>query len=779
MSAAVVARNATTQGLATRIRRPSPQLVAPLVLGLIAVATHLIWFEPGAVLSGGDWQHYSLAEARGLYFSSGSWSGTNGLGRPNIQVSFNIFFWVWSAMTNIGFTWDQAVAVTFLIPIAFLNFLAPYFLIRKLTARVATSFACALFYGTTTYGIVNQVPIQFVYALAPLVLLLFIRALETKLVSHWVVFGIVFSVAACYEIRITYILAFVLASYALVMHASEARRLWRGLLAAAVVVLGLNAFWLLPTVLGSAPTAVRAVAQRGLFGTGLYDLRSALALHLWNWTGGLQNSLFQEQPIPLYFWFVPLVVALGSLWARGLAARDFRKHTFFASTTLVGLLLAKEAAPPFGVVYGWLYAHFPGFALYRESSKFYLVVALGYTVLLGYALSRARLPRLRAQDRTLRAVLVVVVGGLSLWNTKPLVTGDLGYLLVGRQQPADYGAFAQFVDRQDEYFRTLWLPRESQWATTSYLHPRVSVESVLPAQWVRALARPHDLSGVAPATLFAAAAPWAGTVHHLVDDASVKYVVVPLQDIANDDDFFGYYGQVRAAYIAQLNSVRWLHKVDIGASALAVFENTKFLPHVSVDTHAPADGGLGVEAKAPLGGSIRHVDFSISNPTHIRVRLQGLAGRVLLRFSEGYDSQWALLLRRPSTGVDGCTAAGGRDTGAAAPTVVAQCDSAAQFGEPIGLLPGSAAHVLATPHRTLDGYENGWVIDSLTVATEHPSLVTRNVDGSVDLDLDLYFRPQNYYYIGLMVSGTAVLGVIAFLALPPILRRKRQRGAVT
>ncbi|MDD4409346.1 MAG: hypothetical protein PHW52_01695 [Candidatus Pacebacteria bacterium] len=67
--------------------------------------------------------------------------------------------------------------------------------------------------------------------------------------------------------------------------------------------------------------------------------------------------------------------------------------------------------------------------------------------------------------------------------------------------------------------------------------------------------------------------------------SSVKYVVVPINDINNDDNFFIYYGgdrneNIRDWYISELDKVSWLKKIDIGTKELVVYENEEYKPYI-------------------------------------------------------------------------------------------------------------------------------------------------------------------------------------------------------
>ena len=60
--------------------------------------------------------------------------------------------------------------------------------------------------------------------------------------------------------------------------------------------------------------------------------------------------------------------------------RRRRYILFFAGVAVVGILLSKQTSQPFDSLYYWLYDNMPGFNAFREASKFYVLIALGYAV---------------------------------------------------------------------------------------------------------------------------------------------------------------------------------------------------------------------------------------------------------------------------------------------------------------------------------------------------------------------------------------------------------------
>jgi hypothetical protein len=142
-----------------------------------------------------------------------------------------------------------------------------------------------------------------------------------------------------------------------------------------IIVFLLNAYWLL--AFGKTGTlTVNSFFSRELFGNEFLNINYAFTLFHPFWTGK-RTTEFIIQPIPFTFWLIPLVAFIGLF-----LQRKKKNILFFGMVALVGIFLTKQVGQPFPNLYPWLYTHFPGFNAFREASKFFFIVALGYSVLI-------------------------------------------------------------------------------------------------------------------------------------------------------------------------------------------------------------------------------------------------------------------------------------------------------------------------------------------------------------------------------------------------------------
>lgn len=75
-------------------------------------------------------------------------------------------------------------------------------------------------------------------------------------------------------------------------------------------------------------------------------------------------------------------------------------------------------------------------------------------------------------------------------------------------------------------------------------------------------------------------------------------------------------------------------------------------------------------------------------------------------------------------------------------------------------------------HKLVYDYANSWTIDPEYIKANYPSsYYKQNPDGSIDIRMTLYFRPQSYFYLGLIISGTTFVLLLGYLGWS-VVRRK-------
>ncbi len=390
--------------------------VYPFVLSVLTILSHREWFNINSILFYHDWQYRTnLAVSQIINFGYATWLGYTDLGYPNIQMGAFLPTYIWGLIGN----YDIGVKLTYLLPIAFLSVLAPYYLLKNITKDKKLSFLGALLYGFSTYILmrsVSHLPIAFVYSLTPIIILIFIKLLDNFSVKNILTFVFIYSLGCFYEIRIMYIVSIILFFYFFVFF--DKKKFWkckfRYLLLAGLIVF-INLFWLLPVIISDKQSFL-AVMDRGLWGNQYFSMLYSLAFFDFEWTGGYGGYSIKLHPIEIYNWLIP-ALSIFSLWQIKNEKNYNKKYIiFFALILLIGLLLTKQSAEPLSNLYLWLYSNFPGFSLFREASKFYLLLGIGY---LGLFVFGIKYLFSLINKKQIKIIVFVALSLILLFNIKP------------------------------------------------------------------------------------------------------------------------------------------------------------------------------------------------------------------------------------------------------------------------------------------------------------------------------------------------------------------------
>ncbi len=544
-------------------------------------------------------------------------------------------------------------------------------------------------------------------ALSPLALYLIMRFFEKRTTRTLVLLALLNIVISFYEFRAWYILA--LLEILAVFFYSLCRRqngftqfLLRVIppLFSIGSVFIVNLYWLISFSRSSTLTS-NQFFDRGLFGDSFLSINNALTLFHPFWTGK-ESSLFIVQKVPPYFWIVPIAAFLGLYLNRK------NKHVlFFGLVAIIGIMLTKQSSIPFQNMYKFLYDHLPGFNAFREASKFFFYIALGYSILIAsfvkYLSEETNSSQILYKSRKLIIGILVV---LFLLNLKPIMTNELGTLFIPRTVPNDYLIYKSFIKSQNGFSRSMWIPRDSRWSYYSKNNPSFSLVTLFPNGYFSDVNK-EQLEFIQTEDF-----------KQLLDLTSTKYIVIPLEDTTNDDNFFDFYSD-RKTYLQTIAKLKYLNKLNIGTKSIVIYEYSGYRNHIYSDL-----------------GSVSYVQIK---PYMYEVNLSNISKLTRLSFSESYHPGWKIYMGK------------------------------------LGIADSflSKNYLESNNMATSDMFQdNSFVIDPEKIKRELGNEgYTTNTDGSINLKLTIFFRPQIYIFIGLGVSAAFIFGA---LLLSIILRRQRK-----
>lgn len=78
-------------------------------------------------------------------------------------------------------------------------------------------------------------------------------------------------------------------------------------------------------------------------------------------------------------------------------------------------------------------------------------------------------------------------------------------------------------------------------------------------------------------------------------------------------------------------------------------------------------------------------------------------------------------------------------------------------------------------HTMVYDYANQWTIDPEYIRANYSKeFYKENPDGTIDVRMTLYFKPQSYFYLGLIISGTTLFLCIGYLVVSGVRNRRRK-----
>lgn len=164
------------------------------------------------------------------------------------------------------------------------------------------------------------------------------------------------------------------------------------------------------------------------------------------------------------------------------------------------------------------------------------------------------------------------------------------------------------------------------------------------------------------------------------------------------------------------------------------------------------------EGFTPLVAS-NNLTYKEISPTTFKLYISSLNKAQDIRFMQSFHSGWSVYLQ-PNTNRAWCNYTHLFETKLNI-TECIQDKRSFNFAEIHFLYERD---VFDDSHTTNEIYTNTWTIDPEYIKQNFSKdFYKQNPDGSIDVELVLYFKPQSYFYLGLLISGTTLLGCFGYL----------------
>lgn len=477
----------------------------------------------------------------------------------------------------------------------------------------------------------GQMAIAIAYAIAPLVLGIFIKLIEEEhfdlkksiLTGLIIALQLIFDPRAFYATIVSVLIYFIVVQLANRNSIDLIKKFIVIFVPPGVIAFLVHAFWLIPLLvtkqnpiqqLGPAYSSVEIVPYLSF---AKFEQTISMLHPYWP-----ENIFGKVYFMKSEFLLIPILAYLSLFFVKKLAQDEKKYIIFFIFLGLIGSFLAKGANDPFGGIYLWLFEHIPGFVMFRDPTKWYFLVVLSYSILIPFSIWKLykllesqlkfQISNFKFQITTKGKILnvknffLLFITLYLLYLIRPAFFGELTGTFRQQSLPQEYVKLANFLSKEKVFYRTFWIPTHERFGFRSDIHPSISGQEFINKY------NPYDV------------------VKYLNDkksqvelqNLSVKYVIVPFD---SQHEIFlkdrKYFDSLYLKTIEDVRKINWLKEVK-GFGKITVFEILDPRGHF----WSPSEN--------------LEISFQSINPTKYKLSVKNAQKNDVLVFSESFDKYW-------------------------------------------------------------------------------------------------------------------------------------------
>jgi len=315
--------------------------------------------------------------------------GSVGLGGYSV---YSLWSWlidfVAGFFANFGLGIIVLERVMLVVPTILVGVISIWNLLEELRLSKVSKFIAALFYLSNTYILLlidgGQLAIGLAFAWFPAAFLTFQKSIGGG-IDKKIFAGLSFWVLGILDLRFTYVLSILLALRFFYGFIDQPKSRWvywgwewvRSSFVIVVMFICLNAYWLIPLSINPVSNEKFSDLTK-VSNLSFTQFKHSLTLLQPHW---YENIFGKIPPFRREFLLIPILVFLAPVLER----KD-KRVWFWTIVAIISVFLSKGNSPPFSEIYPWLFTHVPGFSLFRDSTKFFFLVALSYSVLIAFSI---------------------------------------------------------------------------------------------------------------------------------------------------------------------------------------------------------------------------------------------------------------------------------------------------------------------------------------------------------------------------------------------------------
>ncbi len=557
-------------------------------------------------ITGGDWPYYG----KGMFDSFSTFASlwTNQFGgvggvNPDFPIYGYLNFTIGFFVNLLNIPWVIIYKIFwFALPLVLgsVSIINLYKIVKKQTqiwelSLVAFLYLCNSYFLLISAG--GQMGIALAYSIAPLVLGSAIRFLNNSSVKSKLqvtrsslIFGLILAIDVFFDSRIALLICgitflYFLFHYFFIKKISLIKILEYWFLGLITVLL-LHSYWIIPFYAFKLLTLPKGlIGNSGGFSFFSFaDFSHAFSLLHPNWPENIFGKVYFLQPEFLIYPFT----AFSALVFIGKEPKETKaKYLFFGIIAFLGVFFSKGVQEPFGFINSWLY-NFSGFNLFRDPTKYYLLIAISYSVMITFSVKKIyEIFQNNVKIQICFVIFCILIFSIPI---REGLTGKLNGTFSYTPVPNEYLELSKFLSSRSNFFRTLWIPEQSSFRFASETHPMLISDNVFGSNNTLAIIKQLEKPGE----------------EIKLQNLSIKYLVIPsdttsqifLTDRKYDD-------KKRQSLINQLDKISYLAKETVGNIILYKVPNPKdhfyFLdePTINYKSNSSSDYSVNINTKSP------------------------------------------------------------------------------------------------------------------------------------------------------------------------------------
>lgn len=611
-----------------------------LLLAISLIVHHYIFTSTGE-LSAGDWVYIHKDYLASL-LSLRSWVAHSNLGFP-VPVPNNLpFYWLAAVLRILfGFDWNTSTKVIFLLPITIFPPLFSFLLFEKIFRNERMAFFASCLYTYNTLFLKFQldfITFAVVWAIFPGMVLSLVSFLEKPTKKHWVLSLVYVALAIVYEARLSLVALAFITFYTLVWVFMDSRQLVEKVkrlfsyFLSIFFGLTMHLFWILPYFLSTdLRSSISGNIHTEMF-LSFHNIIDAFTLHSYQWYKGLVMYPFTVQPIEPQMFLVPILALLGFYIGRGIRKNN-TQYIVFGISLIISLFFTKQSNAPFKNVYGFLFQYLPLFVIFRESSKFFHILALSMAFFFALGIEKVFQIFKKKSHRLAFITIGLLLLFTTFYNSRNFITQTVGGMTKEVLVPTETQKLNKFLISNRGVYRVAPFTYD-RFIYQSDFHPGLINIFTIYSTYFPKNGNPYDYDNLAKAIR-------SERFRLLLGKLNVKYIILPLEEkyvrvfSINNSDMSSNYedlypGKKMDEFENLFSQVGYLKKVA-QFGKLTVYENLFFIPKITVEHR--------------LDHVLSKPELTFNQKTHseYEVSLYTQSNDLTLEFAESYHSGWKIV----------------------------------------------------------------------------------------------------------------------------------------